>query len=68
MDIFFEDDILLTVDQAEDLLKDMSRRRKRKLAEPLAKRWTPPIPYTFDGSHCEWLRFQDNQNGKKSNF
>jgi hypothetical protein len=51
VDVFFEDDIMLTVDQAEAILQDVSRRRKRKLARPLAKRWALPIPYTFDGTH-----------------
>ena len=53
VDSFLEGDIRLTVEQAEHLLSDVRkpRRRKRKLAEPASKRWTLPIPYTFDGSH-----------------
>ena len=55
MDTFFEDDIRLTVFQAEQLLQDLSRRPKRKLAEPLSKRWPLPILYSFDGSHSKSL-------------
>ncbi len=53
VNLFFEADILLTVPQAAEILQDLSRRRKRKLAEPLTKRWTLPIPYAFDGSHSK---------------
>ena len=55
MDYFFEGDMLLTLQQAEELLQDLSPRRKRKLAEPLAKRWALPIPFTFDGKHSEFF-------------
>jgi len=51
VDYMFEDDIVLTVSQAEEILQDLNTRTKRKLAEPLTKRWTLPIPYAFDGSH-----------------
>ena len=53
VDSFLEGDIRLTVEQAEHLLSDARkpRRRKRKLAEPASKSWSLPIPYTFDGSH-----------------
>lgn len=55
VDEFFEDDIRLTVNQAEQLLQDLSKRPKRKLAEPIAKRWPLPILYAFDGSHGKGL-------------
>ena len=50
-----EGDIRLTVGQAEQLLMDAvkPRRRRRNLVEPTVKRWTLPIPYTFDGSHSQ---------------
>jgi len=53
VDWILEGDIRLTVRQAQRLLVDARkpRRRKRKLAEPVSKLWTLPIPYTFDGSH-----------------
>ena len=56
VDELYEGDIVLTIEQAEELLQDLShvRRKRRKLDRLLAKRWTPPIPYTFDGSHCKF--------------
>ena len=53
VDTLYESDIKLTMQQAEALLEDYSSRprKKRKLAEPLSKRWALPIPYSFDGSH-----------------
>ncbi|ELT90666.1 hypothetical protein CAPTEDRAFT_212790 [Capitella teleta] len=51
VDYFFEDDIMLTVAQAQAVLQGLSRRQKRKLARPLVKRWQLPIPFTFDGRH-----------------
>ncbi len=55
MSTFFEDDIALTLSQAEEILQDLTPkpRRKRKLAEPIAKRWALPIPYSFDGRHSK---------------
>ena len=53
--IYFEDDIILTSEQARLLLSDVTqshrKRRKRKLDAPLSKRWQLPIAYTFDGQH-----------------
>jgi len=53
VDSILEGDIRLTAEQAERLLNDVRkpRRRKRMLIEPASERWTLPIPYTFDGSH-----------------
>ena len=59
VDTLYENDIKLTMQQAEELLDDYSERprKKRKLAEPLSKRWALPIPYAFDGSHSKqaWI-------------
>ena len=52
----FEDDIALTVSQAEEILHDASknrRRKKRKLAANVDKRWALPIPYAFNGRHSK---------------
>ena len=54
IDGMYESDIMLTEWQADQLVQDLSRRTKRKLAEPLAKRWALPIPYIFDGTHSEY--------------
>jgi len=53
VDSLLEGDIRLTMEQAERLLTDTRkpRRQKRKLTEPVSRRWPLPIPYTFDGSH-----------------
>ena len=57
VDSFLEDDIMLTMEQAKELLQKTQRRQKRKLAEPLTKRWSLPIPYAFDGAHSKWTIF-----------
>lgn len=64
IDELFEEDIALTAEQAEGMLRaeapltspaaiDSRRRVKRKLAEPMTKRWNLPIAYTFDGTHSK---------------
>ena len=58
-DMLYEKDIMLTPEQAGIILADLKQDRqhrkriKRKLTRPLAKLWTLPIPYIFDGSHSE---------------
>ena len=54
IDGIYEADIALTTWQASQIVQDLSKRPKRKLAEPLAKRWALPIPYIFDGTHSEY--------------
>nr|KAG5698586.1 hypothetical protein BaRGS_027097 [Batillaria attramentaria] len=46
--LLFEGDIMLSPEEAEQVLHRSRRLRKRKVAYSKDKRWTLPIPYMFD--------------------
>lgn len=61
--VFFEGDIVLSKEQAEDIfsedISDDATRKKRKVINSSAYRWSPtrmPIIYMFDGTHPETER------------
>ena len=46
--LLFEGDIMLSAEEAEEVLHAGRTRRRRKVAYSRSKRWTLPIPYMFD--------------------